>query len=239
MNWLLLCVLFIIIIFTYRGYRMGLMRILFSVVAVIITLAISAMLTPIVGGVLCSNEQLVDSIETKVVSTLEERETGNQEKDKTYTKENLERVMQQMEMPKVIKDNILQQNDKQGYIDTAKTTVYEHIGNYVAVFILNSASFIIVYIITRILISIILNVLNVVSRLPVIHTLNKISGLILGAVQGLIIIWIGCIFVNTLSSTEIAKEIFGCIEQSTVLQCIYNNNILLELINSITKSIKL
>lgn len=241
MNWLLLVVLFIIGIFTYRGYRMGLMRILFSVVAVIITLIISAILTPIVGNMLCSNEQLVNSIEERVVKTLEEKEPEhkNEIQDKAYSKENLERVMEQMAMPEVIKNNILQQSDRAGYAKAVKENVYEHIGHYVAVFILNSAAFIIVYILTHIIISLILNVLNIVSRLPVIHTLNKISGFILGIAQGFIIVWIGCIFINVFSSTEAAQEIFRCIEESPFLQCIYNNNILLELINSITKEFRL
>lgn len=238
-NWLLIVVLFIIAFFAYRGYKMGLMRILFSVVSVIITLVISVVLTPYVSSVLYSNEALVKNIEEKVQSTLKQKEDTNTNINTENSEESLEQIMGQVGIPKIIQENILKQDNLSNYPTMVKEMAYQHISSYIAIFILNSASFIIVYIITRIVVSIIFRALNIVSRLPVINTLNKLSGFVLGTVQGLIIIWVGCVFINIFSSTEMVQEIYRCIEENQLLQYIYNNNLLLDAINDIGEKIQL
>ena len=73
--------------------------------------------------------------------------------------------------------------------------VSNRIGGILARLIVKVIAFAIAYAIIRLILQIIYSLLKVVTRLPVIHTLNKTAGAVLGVVQGIIIIWI-CYFFN-------------------------------------------
>ena len=78
---------------------------------------------------------------------------------------------------------------------------------------------------------IIIRCLNLLSRLPVIHTMNKMGGLLVGLLKGMIILWILCIIITILSGTEQGGYLFAQINESLFLRYIYDHNYIMMFIN--------
>lgn len=67
--------------------------------------------------------------------------------------------------------------------------------------------------------------------------MDKTAGLILGGLQGILIIWIGCIVLMLFSGTVLGKEIYEYINNSVILTFIYEHNILMLLLTSFVSGI--
>lgn len=65
MNWLLVVVLVILAGHTIKGYRRGLLRVLFSVASLLITVLFVAWATPYVSNFLKENTKIYQKVETK------------------------------------------------------------------------------------------------------------------------------------------------------------------------------
>ena len=68
--------------------------------------------------------------------------------------------------------------------------------------------------------------LDIISKLPVLHQINTLSGALVGALEGLVLVWIGFIIFTMLGSTAFGQEALGLITESELLSYLYNNNIL-------------
>ena len=73
MNWLLIIVLVILAAYTIRGYQKGLLRVLFSLFSLIITIAFVTWATPYISNVLKENTQIYQKIQIKCEEKVKER----------------------------------------------------------------------------------------------------------------------------------------------------------------------
>lgn len=98
--------------------------------------------------------------------------------------------------------------------------------------VINVVCFFIIFSVTSMVIFNIARLVNGVGRLPVIGELNSLGGLVFGTVKGLILVFIvlalSQIIVNT-GNTIIRQKI----EQTVVVETMYNNNPILYLIKEI------
>lgn len=69
-----------------------------------------------------------------------------------------------------------------------------------------------------------------------IHGINQILGLLLGFMQALAIVWITFLVITIFSSTAIGKLLMEMIEQSVILDKLYDLNVFL---NFLQKTIKI
>ena len=74
---------------------------------------------------------------------------------------------------------------------------------------------------------------NLLSRLPVIHTMNKMGGMLVGLLKGLILLWLICIVITIMSGTEAGIYLYGQINESPFLKYIYDNNMIMALITGL------
>ena len=102
-------------------------------------------------------------------------------------------------------------------------------------YIINCIAYIVVFVIVIIILQIIVRAINLVSKLPVINTMNKLGGAIIGLIRGLIIVWIGLIAVTMLGSTRTGVQMYEQINNSKPLSYLYSNNVILNTILYITK----
>ena len=72
--------------------------------------------------------------------------------------------------------------------------------------------------------------LDVIANLPIIHGVNQMLGLVLGAGQALVIVWIIFLAITVIASTAIGKQLMEMIEKSILLSQIYNGNVFLKLL---------
>ncbi len=230
MNWLVILVLLFLGAYMIRGYHNGLIKTVFSICAVFLALMVASLGSSTLGGVLKDNETIYKAVNSKVVKTLEvESEAKSNEDQQNY--------IDSLPIPKRLKDALEENNNKKVYelMDTSKFGDY--VSGYITGMILNAIAFVLLFVVTLILVRVLANVLDIVSRLPVLHSLNKIGGLFLGILHGFVVLWILCVALTIFSGTGIGETCFKAINDSVFLSLIYNNNLLLHFVVNAAQSL--
>ena len=127
--------------------------------------------------------------------------------------------------------------DKQNIADKAGELVSQGADAYnsyitarIADIIFKAAVYVACYIIVSIIVFIIGILLNVVSRLPVLKQINRISGGIIGLAMGVIFVWLGFVIITFLGNTSFASEAFRQIDENAFLTFMYDRNIILNIL---------
>ena len=102
-----------------------------------------------------------------------------------------------------------------------------------------TAAFIIVYIVAHIAISIVSNVLDLISKLPLLNFANKTLGIAIGAALGFVTAWIFVIVLNFIFPLLVSRfpDVFSAntLDKSLLFDIIYNVNILKPIYESIVQ----
>jgi hypothetical protein len=116
------------------------------------------------------------------------------------------------------------------------TNLAEYIYAYLTVIFVNMLSVILGFIIISIIMRVILKSLHIVTRLPVIHTLNRFGGVAAGAVQGLFVVWIAGLIITGLIAMGIAPWLGESLESSAFAKRFVDANFLVDIITNLTNS---
>lgn len=220
MNWLLIVVIGILIINALIGRKIGIIKIIFSLFSFIVALLLTTWISPTVSGKLKSNEVFFQKTSQKVelMLSLEEKESTDQDD-----------LIEKLPLPKSIKESLLESKEKQ------EANIKSYIVNHVTGIVINALAFILTFVIVFIGLWVISFALNIISKLPILNQINKLAGLLVGALQGLIIVWILFLVLTIFSSSELGKSAFQQIDDSLILSFIYNNNFLLNIVMNAVK----
>lgn len=72
--------------------------------------------------------------------------------------------------------------------------------------------------------------LGLAARLPVLHGLNKLAGLVFGFGEGVIIVWIFFFVITVFSTAEWGRKLLSMVSESGFLSWLYQNNLLFEIL---------
>ncbi len=209
---ILIIVLAIIGLSAFYGYKKGMVRILLSMVALLVTFVIAAILTVPVSGILKAVTPIDEGIADSVSKLVEENEVVNAE------------AIGNLNLPEQIEKVLVKGAEAaaDGFNEYIVTTVTDLLVKAITFF----ALIIIVYIVVRIII----NILDFIAKLPIINTFNKGGGLLIGLAQGLLIVWIGFLIVTAFANEPWAQETLAQINANELLTFLYNNNLITTLI---------
>ena len=96
--------------------------------------------------------------------------------------------------------------------------------------IINGICFLISFAIATILMYMILYAVDILTALPVIGTLNRIGGICIGCIQGLIWIWVIFLIITIICDTPAGIYLQGQIRSDPILTWIYDNNMLMKIV---------
>lgn len=226
MNWLLIVVAVILIGYAFNGRRRGFIRTVFGLFSTIIALMLTVWISPVISKQLQENNKVRGFVIEKVEKVINFKDQGDKVSEQVE-------FINKLPMPKAIKHTLVENNTVDVYKAMAVNSFQEYISNTVARIIINAAAFLIVMVIIMIGLALLCEALNIISKLPIINGLNKSAGLLAGLIQGIVIVWIGCIFLTVLGGTKLGKNIFELIDENTFLSIIYNNNLLLNFITNL------
>lgn len=205
---ILIGVIAVLTISGFYGYKRGFVRIVLSMAAMLVTFALSAILTVPVSAMLAAATPLDESIEESVSGLVEDSGVIDV------------KSISNLSLPEQIEELL---------IEGAKNTVngfQEYIISTVSDLILKAVTFFILIIVIYIIVRIVIYMLDFISKLPVINSINKTGGLVVGIAQGLLLVWIGCLIVTAFSDKAWAQEVFKQINANPLLTFIYNNNLI-------------
>lgn len=225
MNWILILVLGILIVNGLIGLKAGFIKTIFSLLSMIVALMLTSWLSPMVNQSLQKNDKIHGYITDKVETML------SLEEEKTDIKDQ-EEFIESLPLPKSFRDTLIEQKD-------AKVSdLKAYITSYVTGVIINSLAFFLTFIVIMIALWILCFALNIISKLPILNQINKLAGLIVGLMQGLIVVWILFVLLTVFGGSNFGQQAFILIEESKILSIIYNNNLLLSIVANAAKLLK-
>lgn len=211
-----------------RGWRRGLIMTVFSMFATVIAIAISAQLSPQLSRT-WQNTAFYEIVSERVEMTLFKEQDSQNDGEEG---EDNRGVINSLPLPDVVQ-NVLASNDDAQNNMLGVSEFRKYIADSVTGIILNAISFVLVFLGVSIIMRIIIRCLNLLSRLPVIHTMNKMGGMLVGLLKGLILLWLICIVITIMSGTETGIYLYGQINESPFLKYIYDNNMIMALITGL------
>lgn len=201
----------IVLLGAYVGYKKGLVTVLMKFIAIIIAIALSLFLQSPVADCLRNSKlgnDLYINVHKGITNTIDARREGI-EKDTIYSK---------------IIDGVVSEEQINIQADNITT------------FILKGVSFIATFLITLIIIFILKGVLNIVFDLPILNSINKIGGLTVGGLKSIVIIYLILAAIAFISPMPIVKgNISNKIEKTNITKIMYENNLLVQIINGSIK----
>lgn len=259
MNILTGIVIIIFLLFMIRGYRRGLIKSLASVISLIASVALVSFVTPYVSQFLQEQTPVYTYVMEKCQEsfrvTLDEEEKTKAEKISESETEDGEvslkaekssdiaekitgeissqmqtKAIEALPLPEALKNLLIHNNTEKTYKELAVNSFNDYVPKFMANLIMNIISFVVTWVIVASFIWLAVMTLDVIANLPVIHGINQALGVILGAGQALVLVWIGFLVITIFSSTVIGKQLMEMIEKSGLLTQIYDGNIFLNLL---------
>ena len=136
-------------------------------------------------------------------------------------------------IPNIIKENLIRHNNPEIYKILGVDNFSEYIGGYIANFLINIIAFIIVWSLVKVVLYIVGESLHIISKLPIINFADKWLGLGLGAIKGIIGIWIATIVMAILIALPKFQTIAVLLSESTLAKWFYENNIVLAIVDQL------
>ena len=223
MDLLLIVVLLILAGFGLHGYIRGLVRVVFSLVAVILTIGLATAAAPYAEHVLQEQTPVDRVVKDKCTAYLQ----SVAEEEIQKKAENQKSIyIFGLRMPDEVQGIIAESAAGQAGNLIKESGVYEEIGEFVAGQIVQRLAWVLSFMVVLFLLMIAVHILDVIAKLPVLKNINRIGGLVVGLFEGLVIVWILLLAIVLCQGTEFGREMMGSVEGNMVLEFLYENNLL-------------
>ncbi len=224
MNIIDIVIIAIILFFGIKAYKSGFIMSCLSFLPSISALLVTYILQPVISNFIRSTEfytNLKISIGEMIGINSIISDTAMQAQNE---------IIRNMQIPEFLKSTLIENNNPVIYGLLDVNSIQDYITGFIASILVNAVCMIVLFVVTSIVVKIIIKLLNTFSKLPVISFFNKISGLLIGIIQGLIIIWVICIALTFFYFNPSWKEFFDMLNSSMLGSYMYENNILLFMI---------
>lgn len=138
------------------------------------------------------------------------------------------KLIESLPIPQSLQEQMETFNNSEGYIKLGATDFASYITSYFASLILNTIAYLISLLIAWIILHLIFSGLGIFTRIPLVNKADRILGLFLGLIQGLIIVWLMMLVFSLLSATPFGQSAMTQIYESPFLEVLYNTNIFLK-----------
>lgn len=215
-----LIIIGIIALCAILGYFRGLTKALLKIVSFVLAIVIAFVLFKPISILVINHTKIDDNIQ----SAIEEKMVGVVDNFNG----NIEEAMKEnSSMPEVmtqyIQDAVAENkgNSEEAARQAAKN---------VADIIINAGTWILVFILARIILIFAKSLLELIVKLPVIKQMDKIGGVAYGLLEGIIIVYVALAILSFVSPMFDSAEVLSAVNHAAIGGFLYNNNIILKLI---------
>ena len=93
---------------------------------------------------------------------------------------------------------------------------------YMASKVTQALGILVTLVLSFIVLKLILILTGLISKVPIISGVNKIFGIVLGLVRGLILVWILCYVITVFSYTDMGQEAVQAMKNNKILSLFYD-----------------
>lgn len=229
MNWLFIVITLLFFYCLYKGYRKGLLRMVYAVVSWAIMLAIVSVGTPYVNDYLTNHTGLYTLLAEQFEDRLQEsvEQAGQQHLDAASQSEMQQLEAMGIKVPESLLENIVDFSSDTANEFLAQGGVYSNIAQSLAAFTVKGIATLLTWIFAALVVSLIAHILGIVSRIPILRGVNKYLGVAAGAVYALLLVWTLFGITALCAGSELGRTMIGLISQNRILTYLYNNNVVL------------
>ncbi|MDD3403990.1 MAG: CvpA family protein [Hespellia sp.] len=134
--------------------------------------------------------------------------------------------------PAFLQNALLANNNTEVYKELGVTSFPQYIASYISKILIHIIAFLITFLLVTIIVRALIVAVDIISDLPVLGLITRVTGAVAGAGMALIVVWIFFVIITAAGATQIGKECFAQIGQSAVLQLLYENNYILKFLMS-------
>lgn len=220
MNWILIAVIGIIAVLAFVGLKKGLIKMVFSLVSTIVALLVAMLFSPVVAGMMKSNEAIVGFFDEKISAVVDF--TSEEAQEETESKQ--ESLIDSLPLPDTFKDSLLENNTLDNYATMQAQNFEEYVCRQITNMILNAIAFVITLLLAIVALAILCKTLDLLAKLPLLKQINAAAGLAAGAAEGLLLVWILFVILTMFAGTEFGSEAMSMIAENPLLDFLYKNN---------------
>lgn len=228
MNWLCVIILAVLVLYILNGARRGMVRTAFSLAGIVLTLVLGYLFSPYITEFITEKTPVYDSIqkscEKSITGLIEDKieESTDRQEQETF--------IMSLPVPRELQEILIKNNNEEGYHKLVAETFGEYLSNSAAQLAVNVISLILTVLAVGIVIRILEGFLDGIFSLPVLSLLNRAGGALLGAVQGLLFVWIVFLVLMLFFDTGWSRTAVRLIQENEITGFLYNNNMLMRFI---------
>lgn len=230
MNTVCIVIWLVLVIYIIIGWARGFFRVLISVIGAVAGVVIAVFAAPYVSGYLQENTDTDEKLATYIAEELEFSDMGEE-----VSKGIQVSVIESLPLPDTMKEKLNNNNNHESYDILEATGIYDYISKSVAAVMLNAFVFLALLLVCWIIFKFLGLLAKGVKSIPIIKSIDRFGGAILGAIQGVITVWIFFLILSISSTMPWSQNLIGQINDSWGLKLLYDNNILLDVVGDLTK----
>ena len=218
MNWVLIGCIAVMVSLGLIGLKLGVVKMLYHLVAFALALVITAILAPMVSKIVVRNDSpSVERVKEKVVKTLrlDEIDFG-----KTVSKD----ILDDLKIPKAVRDELAVFNTKDNYEQIGAEDAKDYVATSIAVIILQSVVYLVVFLVVWLIVFMVFHALDLIAKVPGLRAANRLAGMTVGLILAACIILLFFVLVTALSNLPAGQNMLASIEENSVLKFWYDNN---------------
>jgi len=220
-RWFSLLIGIFILGMVLHGHSCGFIRLSVSLMAVVITIIAVRTALPYATDYLRTHTKAEERIESYITSvtgldTLTEEQTG--------TESSQLQIISGMDLPEGLQDILKENNTKEIWKRLGVKHFTDYISGYLGHMFLNYICFAVLFVAIWMVLHLLLKVLDIFTRLPVIHGMNQIAGALLGLFEALIFVWIAFLLIMLFAGTGPGGRLHEMIAESPWLTFLYRYN---------------
>jgi uncharacterized membrane protein required for colicin V production len=220
MNWTDITVLIIILAFTIIGVKNGFLYSVYNLLSYILSVIFAIKFYPVLSGML-QQTVIYKNVKTSVVNGITNGQTTNASNPGVNPAQS---IVDSLKLPDFLKNYLSENLKTSGILDDTRNKIIDYIGSEIAGLVINILSLILIYLIIRIAMMFIKVIIKTISRLPVFKQLDKTGGLVLGAIEGILVVYILCALLILFSAFPKFAQTIDSIEASRIASYFYQNN---------------
>ncbi|MCI9517033.1 MAG: CvpA family protein [Lachnospiraceae bacterium] len=223
MNVLTWIILLILAAFTLSGWSRGFVRVFAGMFFFLASTVLVYYATPYISDFIKENTPIYQAVEENCREMLK----GGEGQENSGLEQ--KKFIEGLGLPEALEKQLLGGSDSGSSVDRAVEGVSDYLAEYMAGLILNILTFVVTLAAVNLVLRMTVLTLDNLAKLPVLNSINKAFGMVLGAAQGLLVVWVAFLVITAFGNTDAGRKLLEMIHESPILDFLYNINIFLKI----------
>lgn len=232
MNLLLMSIVALALLLILHGYKRGLFKSAVSMIGIVLAVFLTALIYPYVNSLICQYTQIDESIKMVLVNRfqIDINETG-------LTRSEEMRMIEEIKLPENVKEWLIENGNKENFQLYGAKGFSDFVAIYLTELVMKGIAYLITSIVLILAVWIFIAVSDILTDIPIVHGIDKFGGVVFGAAQTLVLVWIFFIIITFLSAFEAGAVMMKMIDENAFLTWLYEKNIFLKFMVDILQNI--